>query len=82
MEEVLEQEHLRDRLYAVSYFSRSDPILRSEAHRPALSPTGVHQSYMQNQYGRPQHLSHGNHIREIIKTGFVHDIRTKSHWSA
>ena len=57
-EEVLEQEHLRGRLFAVSYFSRSDPILRSEAHRPALSPTGVHQSYMQNQYGRPQHLSH------------------------
>lgn len=57
-EEILEQEHLRGRLFAVSYFSRSDPILRSEAHRPALSPTGVHQSYMQNQYGRPQHLSH------------------------
>ena len=57
-EEALEQEHLRDRLFAVSYFSRTDPILRSETHRPALSPTRVHQSYMQNQYGRPQHLGH------------------------
>ena len=57
-EEALEQEHLRDRLFAVSYFSRTDPTLRSETHRPALSPTGVHQSYMQNQYGRPQHLGH------------------------
>ena len=57
-EEFLEQEHLRGRLFAVSYFSRSDSILRSEAHRPALSPTGVHQSYIQNQYGRPQHLTH------------------------
>ena len=57
-EEFLAQENLRGRLFAVSYFSRTDPILRSEAHRPALSPTGVHQSYMQNQYGRPQHLTH------------------------
>ena len=57
-QEALEQEHLRDRLFAVSYFSRTDPTLRSETHRPALSPTGVHQSYMQNQYGRPQHLGH------------------------
>ena len=58
-ERALELEHLRDRNFAVSYFSQTDPSLRNaETHRSPLSPTSMHQAYMQTQYGRPQHLSH------------------------
>lgn len=55
-ERFLELEHLRDRNFAVAYFSRRDPSLRSgEGHG---SPVNQHQEYMQSQYGRSQHLGH------------------------
>ena len=58
-EQALELEHLRDRNFAVSYFSQADPSLRNaETHRSPLTPTSMHQAYMQTQYGRSQHLSH------------------------
>lgn len=53
-ERLLEMEHLRDRNFAVAYFSRRDPSLRSgEGHG---SSANHHQEYMQNPYGRSQHL--------------------------
>ena len=49
---ILELEHLRDRNFAVTYFSRRDPLLRSgDGH---ASSVNHHQEYMQ--YGRSQHL--------------------------
>lgn len=59
-EKALELEHLRNRNFAASYFSVTDPALRSgEAHRPSISPATAHQTYnMQNQYGRSQQLGH------------------------
>ena len=53
-EQFLEMEHLRDRNFAVTYFSRRDPSLRSgEGHGSSVNH---HQEYMQ--YGRSQHLGH------------------------
>lgn len=53
-ERYLEMEHLRDRNFAVAYFSRRDPSLRSgEGHGSSINH---HQEYMQSQYGRSQHL--------------------------
>ena len=59
-EEALELEHLRDRNFAASYFSVTDPALRSgEAHRPSISPATAHQAYnIQNHYNRSQQLAH------------------------
>ena len=55
-ERCLELGHLRDRDFAVAYFSRRDPSLRSgEAH---TSSPNHHQEYMQSQYGRSQYLGH------------------------
>ena len=51
---ILELEHLRDRNFAVTYFSRRDPLLRSgDGH---ASSANHHHEYMQ--YGRSQHLGH------------------------
>ena len=58
-ERALELEHLRDHIFAVSYFSRTDPSLRNaDTHASALSPASMHQAYMQSQYARPQHFGH------------------------
>ena len=55
-ERFLELGHLRDRDFAVAYFSRRDPSLRSaEGHG---SSANSHQEYTQSQYGRSQHLGH------------------------
>lgn len=55
-ERYLGLEHLRDRNFAVAYFSRRDPSVRSgEGHGSAVNH---HQEYMQSQYGRSQHLGH------------------------
>lgn len=57
-EQFLELEHLRDRGFAVAYFSR-DPSLRiAENQGASLSATNAHQAYMQSQYVRLQHLGH------------------------
>ena len=55
-EHSLELEHLRDRDFAVAYFSRRDPSLRiGEGIGSSANP---HQEHTQSQYGRPQHLGH------------------------
>ena len=55
-ERSLELEHLRDRKFAVAYFSRRDPSLRiGEGTGSSANP---HQEYTQNHYGRSQHLGH------------------------
>ena len=55
-ERSLELEHLRDRTFAVAYFSRRDPALRGgEGQGSSANP---HQDYTQSQYGRSQHLGH------------------------
>lgn len=55
-ERSLELEHLRDRNFAVAYFSRRDLSMRSgEGHGSSANP---HQEYTQSQYGRSQHLGH------------------------
>ena len=55
-ERYLELEHLRDRNFAVAYFSRRDPSLRSGDGTGSLA--NQHHEYTQVQYGRPQHLGH------------------------
>lgn len=57
-EQKLELQHLRDRAFAVNYFSRTEPSLRNGEGRGPLSSGSLHQQYMQSQYGRPQHLGH------------------------
>lgn len=55
-ERFLEMEHLRDRNFAVAYFSPRDPSLRrGEGHG---SSANHHEEYLQSQYGRSQHLGH------------------------
>ena len=55
-EQSLELEHLRDRDFAVAYFSRRDPSLRiGEGIGSSANP---HQEHTQSQYGRSQHLGH------------------------
>lgn len=55
-ERSLELEHLRARDFAVAYFSRREPSLRSgEGHG---SSAHQHPEYMQSQYGRPQQFGH------------------------
>lgn len=55
-ERSLELEHLRDRNFAVAYFSRRDPSLR--IGEGTGSSANLHQEYTQSQYGRSQHLGH------------------------
>lgn len=55
-EQFLEMEHLRDREFAVAYFSRRDPSSRSgEGHGSSMNHR---QEYVQSQYGRSQQLGH------------------------
>ena len=55
-ERFLELEHLRDRNFAVAYFSPRDPSLRrGEGHGSSVNH---HEEYMQSQYGRSQQLGH------------------------
>lgn len=67
-EQSLELEHLQDRNFAVSYFSRTDPSsLRSmEGPGTSHSSTNMHQAYMQTRYGRPQHLAHTNRPNQLL----------------
>lgn len=53
-ERLLELEHLRDRDFAVSYFSRTEPTMRSPDGQRPSSSTALHQAYLQGHYGRPQ----------------------------
>ena len=58
-EQLLELQHLRDRNFAVSYFSRMEPpTLRNGEGHGISSSANMQQAYMQTQYGRPQHPSH------------------------
>ena len=57
-EQELEQEHLRDRNFAASYFSNVDPSLRSPDYRGSESTQPNYA--MQTQYGRMQHLAHSH----------------------
>ena len=55
-EQSLELEHLRNRDFAVAYFSREPSLHPAENQSSALPATSMHQAYMQSQYGRPQQL--------------------------
>ena len=59
-EETIELEHLRDRNFAASYFTRVDSSLRNgDIHRTSMSPAALHQAYtIQAPYGRSQHNGH------------------------
>ena len=59
-EEALELEHLRNRNFAASYFSATDPSRRSgDTQQSSISPATVHPTYnSHNQYARSQHISH------------------------
>ena len=60
-ERFLELTHLRERNFAVNYFSRMDPQMRGgEDHGPPSS-TSLHQAYLQGQYGRPQQFGQSHH---------------------
>ena len=67
-EQLLELQHLLDRNFAVSYFSRTDPVpLRiGEGHGSSFSPSKMHSAYMQNQYGRSQHLAHNSRSSQLF----------------
>jgi len=67
-EQILELQHLHDRKYAVSYFSRMDPsALRStEGPGTSRSSTSMHQAYMQTRYVRPQHHAHTNRPNQLL----------------
>lgn len=55
-EQFLDMEHLRDREFAVAYFSRRDPSSRSgEGHGSSVNHQ---QEYVQSQYGRSQQFVH------------------------
>ena len=55
-ERSLELEHLRDRNFAVAYFSRRDPLSRSgEGHGSSFN---TRPERTQSQYGRLQHFGH------------------------
>ncbi|KAI4154590.1 MAG: hypothetical protein LQ341_000312 [Variospora aurantia] len=58
-ERYLELEHLRDRNFAASYFSRTDSSLRTDDNfGSSKSPAPSYQPYLtHHQYGRPQHLA-------------------------
>ncbi|KAL8959146.1 MAG: hypothetical protein Q9193_003939 [Seirophora villosa] len=58
-ETYLELEHLRDRKFAASYFSRIDSSLRTEdSVGRSISPAPSYQPYLpHHQYGRSQHLA-------------------------
>ena len=57
-ENKLEQDHLRDRYFAASYFSSMDPSLRNP---PFDSPLSNHSNYgMQAPYGRMHPLAHSH----------------------
>lgn len=67
-EQVLELQHLQDRTFAVSYFTRADPSAIHNMGSPSvsLSTTNMHQAYMQTQYGRPQHHTHTNRPNQLL----------------
>lgn len=67
-EHKLELEHLRNRKFAVAYFSRKDPSMpqNGEVQGTPLSSTNLHQAYMQNQYGRSQHLGHTSRPHQLL----------------
>lgn len=67
-EQALELEHLRDRDFAVSYFSGMDPSLRSgDVHRPVHSPTALNPVFQaHSQYGRSQHPGHQPRASQLL----------------
>lgn len=62
-EQALELEHLRERNFAVSYFSGIDPSLRSiDSHGTTVPPITLNPVYQAHtQYGRSQHTVHPGH---------------------
>ncbi|KAL6717467.1 hypothetical protein ACLMJK_005382 [Lecanora helva] len=67
-EQRLELQHLRDRNFAVSYFSRMEPpsLRNGEGPNPSLSSSNMHQAYLQSQYGRPQQLGHAGRPNQLL----------------
>ena len=67
-EQALELEHLRNRNFAVSYFSGIDPSFRSgDGHGPTLSPTTLNPVYQTHtQYGRSQHPGHQPRLNQLL----------------
>ena len=67
-EQALELEHLRNRNFAVSYFSGTDPSLRSgDGHGATIPSTILGPVYQtNNQYGRSQHLGHQPRPNQLL----------------
>ena len=67
-EQALELEHLRDRNFAVSYFSGTDPSLRSgDGHGSIMSTTTLNPVYQTHtQYGRSQHPGHQPRPNQLL----------------
>ena len=67
-EQMLELQHLHDRNFAVSYFSRPDlPLSRSgELHDPNLKSSNMYQPYLQTQYNRSQHAVHALRPNQLL----------------
>ena len=67
-EQALELEHLRDRDFAVSYFSGMDTSLRSgDVHGPMHSPTTLNPAYQaHSQHGRSQHPGHQPRPHQLL----------------
>ena len=67
-EHSLEQEHLRNRKFAASYFSNPDPSLRSpDLYRTSNSPSSMNLQYgMQAPHGRNQHSSHSHGHGQLL----------------
>ena len=66
-EQLLELQHLRDRNFAVSYFSRTEPLHFKDVdgYGSPLS-SNMYQTYVQNQYGRPQHQGHISRSNQLL----------------
>ena len=59
-ESAMENRNLQARMFAVSYFSRMDPNLRTISDNRTPSSNAMHQANAQGQYGRTQQPSGGH----------------------
>ncbi len=67
-EQALELEHLRERNFAVSYFSGLEPSLRSiDSHGTTVPPNTLNPMYhAHTQYGRSQHTGHQPRPNQLL----------------
>lgn len=61
LELAIENKHLRERGFAVAYFSCTEPTIRNGEEHGQLSSSNGHQNYITAQYARSQQLTHAPH---------------------